>query len=197
MKQSDLKRAVETHPSIRCIADSLGCSYTNVRYWLKKHGLKSRGEHPKRVTYANAQFKAAVKNSISIAGVIRSMKWATVGSNYQRVKAGVARLGLSTNHWKGQAHGSSRQPTVPWTRILVKSSEYEIGRQRKERLIKEGMLRNRCAVCNRLPKWRGRSLVLRLDHINGDHYDNRLKNLRLVCPNCDSQLPTFCGRNKK
>lgn len=54
-----------------------------------------------------------------------------------------------------------------------------------------------CAICNMLPSWQGADLVLRLDHINGKNRDHRLENLRFVCPNCDSQLPTYCGRNRK
>jgi hypothetical protein len=46
------------------------------------------------------------------------------------------------------------------------------------------------------PVWLGKPLVLILDHINGKHNDHRLVNLRLLCPNCNSQQPTFAGKNK-
>ena len=55
---------------------------------------------------------------------------------------------------------------------------------------------HRCAICGRLDEWEGMSLALVLDHIDGDASNNRRENLRLVCPNCDSQLPTFKARNK-
>lgn len=54
-----------------------------------------------------------------------------------------------------------------------------------------------CAICRLPTEWNGKPLTLRLDHINGIHNDNRLENLRWVCPNCDSQLDTYCGRNQK
>ena len=44
--------------------------------------------------------------------------------------------------------------------------------------------------------WNGKPLPLILDHVNGVSTDNRPKNLRLLCPNCESQLPTRGGRNK-
>jgi len=54
---------------------------------------------------------------------------------------------------------------------------------------------NRCYICG-INEWRGMPLVLRLDHINGVNDDYRLENLRLLCPNCDSQTDTYCGRNR-
>jgi hypothetical protein len=64
----------------------------------------------------------------------------------------------------------------------------------KTRMIKAGLLESRCQIC-RLAEWRGKPLSIHLDHINGDKDDNRLENLRMLCPNCHSQTPTFSGRN--
>ena len=55
---------------------------------------------------------------------------------------------------------------------------------------------NICELCKNTAIWNGKELVLILDHIDGNSENNQLSNLRLVCPNCDSQLPTFKGRNK-
>ncbi|WP_310527419.1 HNH endonuclease [Nocardioides sp.] len=53
-----------------------------------------------------------------------------------------------------------------------------------------------CALCGTQEMWNGRPLVLVLDHLDGDSTNNTRDNLRLVCPNCDSQLPTYQNRNK-
>lgn len=88
------------------------------------------------------------------------------------------------------------------SRTLVKPVEYYLyngGTYRndivKRKLISSGLVENKCSVCGCLPFWNGKILVLILDHKNGKKRDYRLENLRLVCPNCNSQLDTFGSRN--
>jgi hypothetical protein len=78
----------------------------------------------------------------------------------------------------------------------VEGSTYTCTNTLKVRLLREGLLVNRCYECGMEPLWQGKRLVLILDHRNGDNTDNRLENLRLLCPNCNSQQPTFAGKNK-
>jgi hypothetical protein len=66
----------------------------------------------------------------------------------------------------------------------------------KQRLIAAGIKRNRCEDCG-LDRWRSSPLSLSLHHVNGDRHDNRLENLRLLCPNCHSQTPNFGSKNKR
>lgn len=67
----------------------------------------------------------------------------------------------------------------------------------KQRLIEEEIFEYKCSECG-ITEWNGKTISLQLDHINGVSDDNRLENLRLLCPNCHSQTDTFSGkRNKK
>lgn len=67
----------------------------------------------------------------------------------------------------------------------------------KGKLIQQNLLVEVCAICGMPPFWNGRKLVLHLDHINGSPKDNRLENLRLICPNCHSQTETYAGKKTK
>lgn len=101
------------------------------------------------------------------------------------------RAGLGNNFGR-----KFRRDWIPLTNILVENSTYTSRQRLKLRLVKEGLLEYKCAVCG-LNKWLGKPLSLQLDHRNGVFNDNRLLNLRLVCPNCHSQSSTYAGKNKK
>ena len=67
----------------------------------------------------------------------------------------------------------------------------------KKRVLKQNLLKEVCAICSLPPEWLGKPMPLILDHINGVNNDHRIENLRFVCSNCDSQLPTYKSRNRK
>lgn len=78
--------------------------------------------------------------------------------------------------------------------VFVENSTYARHRL-KERIIKQELIPYECSVCDMPPVWMGKPMSMVLDHINGVNNDNRLENLRFVCHNCDSQLPTYKSRN--
>lgn len=80
--------------------------------------------------------------------------------------------------------------------VFTESSSYNRGHLKK-RIIQQELIPYICDRCNLIDEWNGKPLVLRLDHINGIKNDHRIDNLRFLCPNCDSQEPTYCGRNVK
>lgn len=140
------------------------------------------------------RFRDAVSQCFSIAGVIRYLNRAIVGSNYRFVKSEILRLGLDTEHWSGRgAHLAEFHVPVPIENLLVVGTNSSVVRKR---LVKENTLSNECSECG-ISNWRDKPLSLHLDHINGNRKDNRRENLRFLCPNCHSQTSTYCGRNKK
>ena len=137
-----------------------------------------------------------INQSISVAEALRKMDLDPRGANYIKFKRMVKNKNLDISHFKGQAHGTTSNERIPWSKILVKDSEYEITVKRKSALIKDGLIDNVCKECG-INTWRGKPITLHIDHINGDHCDNRIENLRFVCPNCHSQTETYCGKNHK
>jgi len=92
-------------------------------------------------------------------------------------------------------YNGSMSHKIPLDKVLVENSTYHRG-DLKKRLVRQGLLIYECKECG-LVEWRGKRLALILDHINGVKNDNRLFNLRLLCPNCNSLTDTFAGRNIK
>ncbi|MEQ6900242.1 HNH endonuclease [Nocardioides sp. YIM 152588] len=81
-----------------------------------------------------------------------------------------------------------------WLRTGAASTSSLPGHYIREHIA--GEQDGRCALCGITAEWQARPLVFILDHVDGDSTNNARDNLRLVCPNCDSQLPTFKARNR-
>lgn len=154
---------------------------------------------PRRRRYTDEQLAAAVRESYSYRRVLVRLGLSPTGANYQGIQRRCQALGFDTSHFTGKAH--LRGKTHDWGRrrplaeVLVRGSDYLNTSRIKRRLIKADLLANCCALCGLPPVWQGQPLVLVLDHINGIRDDHRIENLRLLCPNCNSQQKTFAGRN--
>ena len=145
------------------------------------------------------KLRKAVKDSTSIRQVIKKLGLIEAGGNYEQIKTWIKKLNLNTGHLKGKAWNKGLigigTPLIPLEKILVENSTYQ-SHKLKNRLFSDGRLNAECELC----KWAKKSIddriPLELDHINGDRHDNRIENLRILCPNCHSLQPTHRGRNK-
>ena len=106
-----------------------------------------------------------------------------------------AHFGFCAASWsKAVYRGEIRpRPLSPPLQVLLERSSSRVAIKR--RLLREGILENRCSECG-ISEWRGRDLSCHIDHINGVHDDHRLENLRMLCPNCHSQTDTYGAKNR-
>ncbi len=86
-------------------------------------------------------------------------------------------------------------PVLPLEQVLRVGSRYQSFKLKK-RLFLQGLKQPVCELCNWAQVAPDGRIPVELDHINGDHSDNRLENLRILCPNCHSLQPTHRGLNK-
>ena len=154
-----------------------------------------------RTRYTESQAREAIASLRSFAEALRHLGMRPAGGNGATLRRRALRWGISFDHFDPHAARAAmnrvrgRQRRRPLAEILVQDSTYSRSAL-KARLFEEGLKERVCEECGQGEEWRGRRMSLILDHVNGIGTDNRLENLRIVCPNCAATLDTHCGRNK-
>jgi Zn finger protein HypA/HybF involved in hydrogenase expression len=151
-------------------------------------------------SWTDEQLIEAVKANDNISAVIKHLGYGDAAANWKTVRKYITLLKLDTAHFlsKDQLLARAR---MHQKRISSFSEEFifsvnEIARSAVKRyIIANNTLPYLCAIC-KIDSWNGIPLSLHLDHINGINNDNRLENLRFLCPNCHSLTDTFSGKNK-
>jgi Zn finger protein HypA/HybF involved in hydrogenase expression len=145
----------------------------------------------KQRKWTDTELISAVANNTTIVGILRNLGLSSSPGNYKTIRTYCSLLSLDTSHINGQ-------PSIKFTgnarllkSILIKDSDYTNSSNLRIRLIKENLLKEICSKCGLGPIWQNESLVLQLEHKNGDSRDHRLENLCLLCPNCHSQTKTY------
>lgn len=141
--------------------------------------------------YTKDELENIVKNSYSMKEVIAKIGYKTQnGNNSTTVKNRLIEYEISTKHFKNVDKTIRTKENV----FCINSTATQATLRR---WYKERSDDSHCAICNQEKNWQGKPLIMTLDHINGNNHDNREENLRWICPNCASQLPTFAGKNNK
>jgi Zn finger protein HypA/HybF involved in hydrogenase expression len=150
-----------------------------------------------RYSYTEEELREAVKTSTSIRQVLNKLNIVAAGGNYQTTNRRIKKLNIDTSHFTGQGWNKGKiiGPKRPVEEYLKENSVVQSFKL-KSRLILEGLKQHKCECCG-ITEWNGKPAPIELDHINGNHHDNRLENLRILCPNCHAQTDTYRGKNKK
>ncbi len=139
----------------------------------------------------------AVSNSASVQDVARILIGKSVGGNqHQHFKRMILKYGINTSHFLGRAHNRGKISN----KRKSPGEVFTVGVRQKSHLLRRALIESgiqyKCFICL-IDKWLGESISLEIDHISGDSTDNRLENLRFLCPNCHSQTHTFGYRGTK
>lgn len=145
-----------------------------------------------------AELQLLLNNSQSLTEVIRKIGLDPHNGNHKTLNKRIKEenLDLSLLEYNRKNIKRTNRNKIHIDDILTKNSTY--GRANlKKRLIENNLLEYKCACCNLSDTWNNKPLSLQLDHINGINDDNRLENLRFLCPNCHTQTETYSGKRHK
>jgi len=145
--------------------------------------------------YTTEQVKKAIESSYSWKQVCEKVGLKYAGGNAETMKKIANTHSFDYSHFLGQGWniGGNVANEIPPEDVFVLNSRFTHRSFLKKKALKYGLLGEcKCSECGVGEEWNGKFLVIQLDHINGDATDNRIKNLRFLCPNCHSQTETYC-----
>lgn len=147
---------------------------------------------------SDEQFVELLKKSSTISEVLFKLGYTTKGNSwgYSQIKRRMTDLNLDYSIFKGKSYLANKKPDkISEQDILRENCKHQRTVLRRY-IIKNNLIPYKCAICG-CTEWQGKTLSLEIDHINGINNDNRLENLRFLCPNCHSQTSTYGSRNQQ
>lgn len=157
----------------------------------------------RKARYTDEEFIEAVKTSTSRRQVLEKLGLKETGGNYANILNKIERFELDTTHFTGTSWGKGKtvldDPRIGGLgrdEIFTENSKANSSYVRSL-IVKYNLLEYKCQLCGIEPFWNEKKLNLQLDHISGERADQRLENLRWLCPNCHSQTETYGSKNSK
>lgn len=145
-------------------------------------------------SYSDEEFSQIVAENTSLRKIGLALGYSpNLGAGFLAIRKRIEELNLSTEHFT-----RGTEDNIKWTRDNAFQKGTTLSSTRLRKLFLEEHTQDYvCSICGQPPEWENKPLTLILDHIDGDHMNNTLSNLRWVCPNCNQQLETTGSKNRK
>ena len=167
-------------------------NYKKLRKVFKEFDIDdSKYDYIRSDHYQKEKLEECVLSSNTYKECLEKLGIRAAGGNYKYLKKYISLYNISTSHFVLKYKITKK---LPIEEFLIENSNCSRANL-KRRLFEEELIENKCCLCGQDGNWNGMKISLILDHINGVHNDNRLENLRIVCPNCNAGLDTFAGKN--
>lgn len=162
---------------------------------LRRKKLNISTKNNIKLKYHKEELEIVVKNSFTYKECLSKLEINNYGSSYNTLKKYIKMYNLNITHFKNDINNIINNK-IDLKDILVENSTFN-RTHLKERLYKDGLKERKCELCGQGEEWYGNHMSLILDHINGVNNDNRIENIRIVCPNCNATLDTHCRGNNR
>ncbi|MFG3102905.1 HNH endonuclease signature motif containing protein [Streptomyces sp. NPDC048182] len=166
---------------------------------MKRLGVDTSHFQREGVKWTREVPQEAVAASTNMCGVLRYLGLEVVGGHHTHISRRIKAYGIDVSHFRSPTRkGLPWRPRTP-EGLLVEQPPSSARRVPADRLrwaMAALGLPERCALCGTDSVWRGRPLPLEVDHIDGNWRDNRIGNLRFLCPNCHATTDRYRGRGK-
>lgn len=173
-----------------------------IRERMKKLGVDTSHFEREGSKWTKKVLQAAVSASSSMNDVLRRLGLELVGGHHTHISRRIKAYDIDTSHFvpgvrtEKMRHNQRRRTAEE---ILIEDTSphpRRVPSARLKRAMRELGVEERCAMCGMEAAWLGEPLPLEVDHVDGNWRDNRVENVRLLCPNCHSTTDTYRGRGR-
>ncbi|RSN50584.1 HNH endonuclease [Streptomyces sp. WAC 04229] len=205
------ERLEEAARGARTLSEALGRLGVDPKSWkrryifdrMRKLGVDVSHFGREGVKWTREILEPVVAESASVYEVLRRLGLAPVGGHHANISRRIKAYGIDTSHFtpvvRTERQRLNQRRRTP-AEILVEDTSDDARRtpgSRLKRAMRELGMEERCSLCGVESVWLGEPLPLEVDHIDGNWRNNRLENLRLLCPNCHSTTDSYRGRGKR